>query len=343
MIRNSKWILFSKYFAGECNETDIEEINKLVKRKTLYRNLFARLKEDNELIEKYKKMKTVDVDKAWNKLTSRIQAAGKDNVIQMTERPEKKYNRQTIGWIAVAASIVLIAGLFFTFRYVLNPNELPEGYTNVKATNISTPVVLPDGSKVYLNKDSKISYPEKFQKNQRSVSLTGEAFFEVVHNPQQPFVVDAGKAKVKVLGTSFSVNDRAQKNTITVFVETGKVELYQEEEENKGLVIEPGYVGQLTSDSQEKFLNTNNNIIAWKTKKIVFNNTRLSEVVKVLENVYGEKIRLENKEARDWRFTSPFDNQDIQSVLKVLVTTFQFKIKKTQNGYILSGGISGVN
>ncbi len=343
MIRNAQWILFSKYFAGECNEKEIKKINNLTKRRKAYKKIFDRLKEDNEFIENYKKMKRVDVDKAWNKLSTRIETAGGDRIIQMTEKRNRKISRQSVTWVAMAASVLLIAGLLFTYRYFENSQKPGEGYLTAEANGTELPVVLPDGSKVTLNRNSKITYPEVFGTSQRSVSLTGEAFFEVVHNPDKPFVVNAGKARIKVLGTSFSINDRSGRNQVEVFVETGKVKLYAEDAEDKSMVIEPGYVGQLTRKSQELFLNTDKNILAWKTKKIIFSETRLSEVLKVLENVYGEEIRCENKEALNWPYTNTFDNQDIQSVINVLVKSFQFKASRIQNGFILSGGRSGVN
>lgn len=340
MIPGSKWILFSKYFAGECHEYEIQKLNKLIESRESYRKLFARLNEDNNIIVKYKEMKAVDVDKAWNNVTNRIQAAGGGKVIPMNAKIHRKSGKPIVFWAAMAATVLLIAGLFFTYQYVFKLQSNHDNFITVSKSSIDEPVLLPDGSRVYLNRDSRIVYPAVFSNTTREISLKGLAFFEVMPDPEKPFIVKADKARIKVLGTSFSVNSNTAKNLVEVYVETGKVQVYREESENENLLVEPGYVGQLSKKSQEKFLNQNENIIAWKTKKIIFFETKLFEVLKVLLDVYGEEIKCENKEALNWPYTNTFDNQNFQSVLKVLAESFQFKVKQTQNGFVLSGGIN---
>ena len=86
-------------------------------------------------------------------------------------------------------------------------------------------VSLPDGSKIYLNRNSEFSYRKNFGKHGRNVKLTGEAFFEISPDVSKPFIIDAGKAKVKVVGTSFNVITNNRESAVEVFVKTGKVML----------------------------------------------------------------------------------------------------------------------
>ncbi|MFO7655601.1 MAG: FecR domain-containing protein [Bacteroidales bacterium] len=339
MIRKTTWILFSKYIAGECSEEEIAKTNLLVKNDTRLKKLFDSLKNDNEMIEKYKKMKTVDVDKAWNKVSERIQAPVGSHNPTALHVPLRKQAIHPGRLIAVAAAVLILAGLFFIYRTVFEHKTTDAEMITVTASVSEMPTILPDGSKVYLNRNSRIAYPYKLSNKTREISLTGKAFFEVTPDPLRPFIVKAGNARVKVLGTSFSVDGRADKNMVQIFVESGKVQIYLTDKENQSLLLDQGYVGQLSKKSSDKFINNNVNIMAWKTKKIVFSQTRLAEVLNVLQDVYGENISVENKKALEWPYTNTFDNQTFQSVINVLTETFQFSVIKEQSGFVLSGGI----
>ncbi|NJK87132.1 MAG: hypothetical protein HC906_15310 [Bacteroidales bacterium] len=125
------------------------------------------LKKDQEMIENYKNMKKVDVDKAWNNVLGRIQ------VSQLQWRTNQlfiKTKNQLYLYLQVAAGIALIAGLFFLYQFI-NRND-----RQICICIEPEEVILPDGSKVLLNGGSKIKYPDVFDENTREVILYGEAF-----------------------------------------------------------------------------------------------------------------------------------------------------------------------
>ena len=338
MIRKSLWILFSKYFAGECNDAELEKLENWIAKKDTNRILFNELQKDRESIDKYKMMKTVDVDRAWDNLSKKIAINEDENMTIMIPSRNKQHNRKIPFLIGLAASILIITGLLITYKSLV-PRR---GFETIYTSENHASVTLSDGSRIFLNRDSKVIYPKEYGLNHRELILTGEAFFEVTPDAEKPFIVKAGNARIKVIGTSFTVNERAGKNRIEVFVEDGKVNLYQEEMENAGILIEPGFVGQLSGNAPSKFINKDENIIAWKTKKIVFSETKLAEVIRVLKKVYGKEIVVENKEALDWPYTNTFDNQDLESVTKVLAETYQFEVKQQRSRIVLTGGNSGI-
>ena len=338
MIRNSIWILLSKYFAGECSEAELGKLNNWIVKKETNRLLFNELQKDRELIGKYKEMKTVDVDKAWNNLSERIEATGYDNQTNLNPSRYIKNRISAPYLIGFAASILIVTGLLITYKSLV----AKRGFETMVASDKNASFALPDGSMILLHRDSKVMYPKDFGIKQRELSLTGEAFFEVTPDADKPFIVKADKARIKVLGTSFAVDERAGKNRIEVFVEKGKVSLYQEEMEHTGILVESGYVGQLTGNMATKYLNKNDNILAWKTGKIIFTETRLAEVINVLEKVYGKEIIIEKKEALNWPYTNTFDNQDLESVTRVLAETYQFGIEQDRDRIVLTGGNSGI-
>ena len=103
-------------------------------------------------------------------------------------------------------------------------------------------VTLPDGSNIYLNRNTILSYQKNFGRDDRNVTLSGEAFFDIAPDTEKPFIVDAGKASVKVVGTSFNVITNNHDSAVEVFVKTGKVML-SGDTGNRNLEIEPGIYG----------------------------------------------------------------------------------------------------
>jgi ferric-dicitrate binding protein FerR (iron transport regulator) len=215
---------------------------------------------------------------------------------------------------------------YFTTKYYMSIGNYD--ITEITAKNeIKEQLILPDGSIVSLNADSKLEYPKEFNGNERNVKLTGEAFFNVTKNTEKPFVIETDNAEVRVLGTSFNVNTKLPENKVEVFVETGLVELKRRNNGNEKLLIKPGDVGVLTKDKLEKSVNKNNNIIAWKTHEIIFREDKLSDVIHILNRVYNINIICENQEVLNLKYTSTFVNQEISSVINVICVTFDLKVE----------------
>ncbi len=140
----------------------------------------------------------------------------------------------------ISRPVCIIAGLCFaTFRIYnngrriqnLSRNEQPPANALTEIANTERPfkyVQLPDGSSVVLHRNSTLKYPKAFNGDKREVYLTGEAFFEVTKNPEQPFFVYAGELVAKVHGTSFGIKAVADEAKITVAVKTGKVSVFSE-------------------------------------------------------------------------------------------------------------------
>ena len=102
-----------------------------------------------------------------------------------------------------------------------------------------------------------------------------------------------------MLGTSLNVRTDLPDNAVEVFVKSGKVKLYRKDDENKALVIEPGYIGILLNDEIIKRKNDDINYLAWKTGKILFKETNLQHVVRTLNNTYNVKIEIADPEIKD--------------------------------------------
>ncbi len=285
----------------------------------------------NQSIQKYLKdmddigrNRNVDVDKAWDKLYNRLE---EDKLIRKNSILFNPVFR-------IAASVILIIGLTFTGLYI-GTNGFEKSNINTITAGIeqkNVEVRLPDGSKVLLNRNSKIEYPDKFSRQTRSVKLQGEAFFDIEPDVSKPFIVDAGTANITVLGTSFNVN--TGNNRVEVFVTSGKVML-SSNTGNQSITLEPGDVGSILDNNASKTANTDPNYLSWKTEILRFEGDSLGKVLHDLKRVHNINIETQSEEISNLRFTSVFDNQSPDTIIRIICTTFNLEYNKEGNIYIL--------
>jgi ferric-dicitrate binding protein FerR (iron transport regulator) len=322
------WDLIAKYFAGECNKQESDELIRWRDANIENEQLFNQVKKDIEIINLNKSMNKVNVESAWEKVRNRIQ----EDEQKLPLREEKNTRFIMTPVFKYAAAIIIILGIGFFSNKVyqkISGEKITNEYASIAEQGKE--IILPDGSKVVLNANSKISYPAKFASAERKVRLEGEAYFDVTKNPEQPFIIDAEDAEVRVLGTSFNVNASIPGSKVEVFVETGLVQLARKNRQDEKVLINPGDVGILYSDQLVKEKNQNENIIAWKTKEIVFREDNLGEVVRVLNNVYKTNIEFKNPDLLNLKYTSTFRNQEIDSILNVICLTFDLKTETKDN------------
>jgi transmembrane sensor len=148
-------------------------------------------------------------------------------------------------------------------------------------------LVLPDGTKVWLNAESSLTYTTSFTGNERKVSLTGEGYFEVTKNKEKPFTVESAAGVVKVLGTHFNINSYGDENIgITTLLE-GSVEITKE-----GItkVLKPGEQARAVNNSVEVEAVDTKLAVAWKDGEFVFHNTPVSAILRQLARWYDVQV-----------------------------------------------------
>lgn len=269
----------------------------------------------------------VDTDAAWQKVHARLQ--------QPHSQQAKVIPLYRQLW-RVAAAVVILVGIAWLAKLYFLPYY---GLEVVRSGSEQMAVILPDSSQVWLNKESILAYDPDFDSPQREVQLEGEAFFEVTHNPQQPFIIKAEASETRVLGTSFNLRAYPQEQAVELTVNTGKVAFTATEGSAQGIVT-PGFGAILhkQEDSVEKYELTGENAWAWKTGKLQFNGQPLREVLSDLERYYNLKIQLKQPNLGSCRFTGTFQNSDLQEVLQVLEASLQVKIaKQDEQTYRITG------
>ena len=191
---------------------------------------------------------------------------------------------------------------------------------------------LPDSTKGWLNSGSSIEYRLPFN-NARLVNLTGEAWFDVAHNINQPFVVQAGSTKVKVLGTKFNINAYPDENYVEVVLEEGKVEFIYRESES-GIIMSPNE--RLVFNQQN--INVSKTDVwkynGWKEGKLIFRGDSMDEVARRIERWYNVEVEIMDRELESYAFRGTFQDDSLGEVLKYLSMTspIRYKISERKAG-----------
>jgi ferric-dicitrate binding protein FerR (iron transport regulator) len=273
----------------------------------------------------------IDVDKAWNNVHSRLI----ENGLNISESPVRiNFMRTTVLRIAAVALVLLSLGT--AVIYMNNSGFLSKKNTVIAGNYEKNILVsLPDGSKVYLNRNSEFSYRGNFGKLGRDVKLTGEAFFEISPDKSKPFIIDAGNAKVKVVGTSFNVITNNKESAVEVFVKTGKV-LVSDNSGSQTLQLDPGYVGTVSSKVAVKTVNNNPNYLSWKTGYLDYSGQKLSIVFSDLKRVYNMDIVADDSLILDNPWRSPIVNADEETIINLICRSFNLGYTKDGNVYHLS-------
>ncbi|MCV9386336.1 FecR family protein [Reichenbachiella ulvae] len=279
-------------------------------------------------IEKFEN--DVEDEKSWEKFKIKKEFKPKTPSTQEPQQ-EESISKLRLPYFNIAAAI----GVLIIISWVLFGPSLSDDEYRITSNNSQDEVELKDGSHVTLNSHSEITYLSSFDEKERRVRLKGEAFFKVSKNPEKPFIVDLGSATVKVLGTAFNVNS-VDPNEITVSVEEGKVSFMSASEEK---ILTAGQSAKLNTQTAqfESISEISNEANFWRTKSLIFDNNRLSEVIADLENLYDISIELDNPQLSDCTLTVSFENEKLENILEVVSTTLNLEVTLIDETYHLSG------
>jgi transmembrane sensor len=290
----------------------------------------------HDTVLKWKELKNmsderkINVDKAWDSLYSRINETGVEAGLS-----HKRLRFLSSSFLKIAAAALILLSLGTAAVYLRNPDLLSRKIsiaTSFDQKNIE--ISLPDGSRIFLNRNSELSYRSNFGKSSRKVTLSGEAFFEISADKSKPFVINAGEAKVKVVGTSFNVITKNSQSAVEVYVKTGEVML-SDNSGSRSLAIDPGYIGVMDSKLSEKILNKNPNYLSWNTGLLVYNGQKLDVVFRDLKRVYNMDIEVSDPEILENRWTSPISHQPQDTIIRLICASFNLSYTKDGNVYHL--------
>ena len=236
--------------------------------------------------------------------------------------------------IAAAAEIaaVLLAGGLTT---VLLSKRLAQPVTVVTQLGERSQVVLPDGTKVWLNSSSSVEYVAPFFSRQRRVKMEGEAYFEVEHDRRAPFVVSTNGLDIEVLGTRFNIRNDDNEHRVTTVLLEGAVKAYASGREQASVRLHPAQ--QLVFDTRTHAMRLTDcpsaeRSINWIDGRFCFEHDTFGEIVAELKRYYNVDIRFMDNRLRDMRFSGNFRVEDgIYHIMSVLQLTYKFNYRIVGN------------
>jgi len=180
-------------------------------------------------------------------------------------------------------------------------------------------LTLPDGTKVWLNAGSSISYPVLFANDFRAVSLSGEAYFEVKKDKSWPFVVNTKDMNIVVSGTTFNCNAYPENDQVQTVLVEGEVTLANQSAIELA-TLNPGELA-IFDKSNQRITTTKTDLqkyIAWKSGKLMFRDDKMNMVVEKLERWYNVEFEIEDPEIANYVYTATFIDESLDQVLKML-------------------------
>lgn len=296
------------FLNGELSDKEVDEIINWYNQSDESKKELDRLEIIWNLAGRLDLMEKIDKQKAKSIINFRIEPS---------QSSWKLYLKhfQKVAAILILPVMMLSAWLLFFH----SEKESSTKQEFVAAYGIRSTLILPDGSKVWLNSGSKLKYGEDFNQDHRTVYLTGEAFFNVTSNKAKPFDVVTERFTVRAVGTEFNVFAYGG-NEFETSLEKGSIQLFQTRQAGKDALLEMK-PGQRVRFDQGKVKISEGDVTrfsAWREGRLIFKNTPMQEAIPKLERWFNVDIELKNSELQRYRFTAIFQNETIQQALEML-------------------------
>ena len=266
-----------------------------------------------ELVDRLVMQKGIDVEKNWHQLHVRIH--------------HHKQKNQLLTWIRNIAAILLLPLLGLSAYLYYQTNTLKSKSVGLLETTtaygVRTKITLSDGSEVWLNSGSTLSYPERFTEDKRQVTLSGEAFFKVKSDKDHRFDVQTSDGiTVSAYGTEFNVQAYAEEPDIKATLAEGHIQIDQINQPASQELI-PGEQAVYSRHTQQMQVRKANLLVetAWKDGKLVFRRTPMEEIAKQLSRHFNVNIQLQGKEIFDYTYSATFTTETLAEILSLLEKT----------------------
>jgi len=307
--------LLERYIVGETNELEAAMIQNWLEEDAKNKEEYIKMKKMWDCLPKPLDVPDVDVDKAW----ADFKAVRDERASVVAAIPQKATPVIQWSWW-IAASILLLCALGF---YVFDQSHREEMFlSSMEQVRHES---LPDGSVVTLNKNTELAYSSRWTDKNRYVALkTGEVFFEVHKDKRHPFVIETGKTKITVLGTSFNV--RRVSNATEVIVSTGLVKVGYA---NKEVFLRPQQMITIRDNDTLKVDKepVKDQFYKYYVDRVFdFENTPLQRVVELLNRAYDYKIIIDHSSDQKLLLTAKFEQNNLTEILKVISSTFGLKV-----------------
>lgn len=308
--------LLQKYIAGNATEAEKQRVKKWIQ-------------ENPENMREYMAQRKLHDMALW-----RTEPVAEEN-----SRERKHFSLRGVCMEAAKIAAVLAIVLLGT-HYWTGKHQVPEDKT---WQSIYVPagqraeLMLADGTKVWLNSRSTLTFPGSFKGNIRNVKLDGEGYFAVTKNVEQPFIVETNKCNVKVLGTEFNVMAYAADSVWETSLLEGAVEILVPGSNNSGMRLEPNMMASLKGNRLVKGRIKEADYFLWREGLLCFNDISVRDMIEKLKLYYGVDIVVNNTRILKNRYTGKFRTKDgVEHVLKVLKLNNKFTYTKNDETNVIT-------
>jgi transmembrane sensor len=371
MPKKTVWELVAKKLSGEASIEELGELENLLKANPEMHYPMQTVAD----LWHHNTPDTEDAQSAFFNHTERMKELGVDiepgTEMPFTDRPvgnkKRKYLLSAISLLVLISIGYYAWPLLFTVSSKTIPRALADKSEVSTKYGSRTNLLLPDGTQVWLNSGSKLSYDKTYGNNIREVALSGEAYFDVVRNPAHPFVIHTNSIDIRVLGTAFNVKSfPGEKNTETSLIR-GSIEVTIKNRPSEKIILNPNeklvtaneeLVKEMvrTDESVEKtkpavakeafkqdplvlvshltYQPSDSTVIetSWMDNKLIFRSEKFEDLAIKMERWYGVNIRFADEAIKPKRLNGIFENESIQQALKALqlITPFTYTINKNE-------------
>ncbi|MDE3235027.1 MAG: FecR family protein [Bacteroidota bacterium] len=372
------WQLMARKLSNEASEAELIELEQLLRSQTDEAHsleiMEALWKPGMQQRMQHSEMKYKELLRRMQEIGIQMQGLNnteEDHLVSIVTEPKKKtsifsFTKKRMAIAAAVTGIMIMAGIYLNQLPAKETKVVPVQRSEVITRNGSkTRLTLPDGTKVWLNAGSKLSYPNTFGNALREVALTGEAFFDVTKNPQKPFVIHTSKMDIRVLGTAFNVKCYPDEKKIETSLIRGSIEVTLKDRPTEKIYLKPNEKLTLINDeviterkpnagkkkTEESILAepmvtigyithqpADNSVVetSWVENKLVFRGETFEEVALKMERWYGVTINIANENLKKEHLTGAFEKENITQALDALELTTDFKYVISKNNITIT-------
>lgn len=323
MERNQFILLLSKKLSKEIGEHEKEQLNRALQNEA-YQKLATQIEAyftQNETADNF----SVQLDLTWEK----IKEAEKTPAVFQFDFEKSKKSMYAVVWLRIAAILIVVFSVGVASYFFLKSNA---PYQTLATTDQEVFKVLADGTTVWLNKQSVLTYNRDFGKQNREITLTGEAYFDVVKNAAIPLIVHAGRINIKVKGTAFNVNAYKENDHIQVSLVRGAIVVSDQKNAKNSVLLKPNeqliftqkFAGPAANGFQISTLKPEliYKETSWMTDTLIFNKEKLIDLALKLEKKYNLKIEIRSEKLKEKRFSGTLINETIDQAMEALKLSY---------------------
>lgn len=369
------WNLIAKKLSGEASLGELKELETILRRDP---DLHYSLEALHDMWKKKSQQKPEQSEIAFQKHMDRMYSRGIDmgsvenslSIDEFPDSPHRFMNWKTLAFIIAGLFLITLGYYFYSYHFPASAIQKPV-WEVVTKNGSKTSLLLPDGTTVCLNAGSSLTYDSLYGNKLREVTLSGEAYFDVVKNPNKPFIIHTGKINIKVLGTVFDIKSYPGEKTIEASLIRGSIEITFPSLSAKKIILKPNQ--KLIIDKTETISSVSVNKVAtaqipfisiqhlmkigsdsaiaetgWMQNRLYFNDMSFEDLLKNMERKYGVSFHVADSSLDTIHFTGSFKDETVTQALDALRLTaekstadFIYEIKGNQ--VFIYNSIKGVH